>query len=101
MLGNVLVEGDRVHVVFDAKGVREVRGIWHRPALEVDAGTGERVSSLEAARRFGKVKEIGACARLLYVPDAADPDRTVLRPVWRLAWHRHHGRPTLDVEVVR
>jgi hypothetical protein len=94
LVGNVRVAGDHVDVVLDMLGVREIRGAWHGIAGSAQAGEGERVSSLAAAKK-GKMLE--SVARLLYVPGKAEDGRVALRPTWRLT----KGRKTLDVEAVK
>jgi hypothetical protein len=91
---NVPIEGERIDVVFDATGIREIAGRWHRLGLtEADAGAA-RITSQQAAE---EAKMPQAIARLVYVRRDGPEGGVEFRPVFRL----RQGAQTKDVEVLR
>jgi hypothetical protein len=90
---NAAVEGDFVDLVYDAEGLREVRGVWHRVESS-EISDAPRRSSLEAAK---VAKLTNAVARPLYVRREAEDGSVRLVPVFRLT----RGKRVEDVEMIR
>jgi type I thyroxine 5'-deiodinase len=91
---NVPLEGDRLDLILDEDGVREVGGVWHRVAAEAPAEGKAPVSSLQAAR---EAKMLDGVARLVYVLRPEAGGAAAFRPVFRFT----AGKRTKDVEVLR
>ena len=91
---NVRVDGDHVDLTFDAKGVREIRGVWHRLGAAAEEGEVQRISSLSAAKSAKMTKGV---ARLLYVRREHGEGEVRFHPVFRI----EKGKKSKDVDVIR